>query len=610
MVFVEGIKFSCQPCIKGHRSANCVHPDRPLYEKKDGQRPNAANVNKSEWPPMGTPAAIAPRRMQLVLPYGVPKDGMLAQFQAALARNGTMSSNVSSAASSASAGSRSRANSDAPQAASVDRRQSISVSSKQRKESNASSKPHDLSHGHLLHSHLSHTFSPYPHHASHSRSAPMTRSPSVGSSSRVPANDSSFVVNVVPPPAAQQPAQIHLELPPPPATFELPPLAGFASIPPNEYDQQMSLPSELGPWPPVNGTTSSLPPQLPRSNSVAWSANSSEVDVPSWLAAASGSISGGSDSALGLDGSSRNSPVSNLPATDASLSQSVPVSGGSNVDDGVNPFDALASLNLTAEIDKWRQDFESAGAASFDVDGTGPSGWTSAYEEDDGDHQDVSPSGMPSLASGDVVTSKSSVSAFAGSGSDSGDYSFPAFDGPPPPPVLNAYDYPRSMWPWLDDAFLSSSSSSSRAASSVAESDYSDYAASVENLPALLDSEPTDALTRHQPSSLYAQHLQQTQQHLEQQQQQQQQLDIAAALNHSLAEFDLSLDRTDTLVAPKPGQQTSQFNSNDGYDEDDEYDSADEDDDNGFEPRSNDGNKAGRRKKKSVMKRFFSSFTT
>ena len=34
MVFVDGIKFSCEPCIKGHRSAHCLHPDRPLFEVK------------------------------------------------------------------------------------------------------------------------------------------------------------------------------------------------------------------------------------------------------------------------------------------------------------------------------------------------------------------------------------------------------------------------------------------------------------------------------------------------------------------------------------------------------------------------------------------------
>ncbi|KAM0755213.1 copper-fist-domain-containing protein [Meredithblackwellia eburnea MCA 4105] len=41
MVLINGVKFSCTPCIKGHRSANCVHPDRPLTEIKKKGRPPA-----------------------------------------------------------------------------------------------------------------------------------------------------------------------------------------------------------------------------------------------------------------------------------------------------------------------------------------------------------------------------------------------------------------------------------------------------------------------------------------------------------------------------------------------------------------------------------------
>lgn len=34
MPVINGIKFSCSPCVKGHRSANCIHEDRPLLEIK------------------------------------------------------------------------------------------------------------------------------------------------------------------------------------------------------------------------------------------------------------------------------------------------------------------------------------------------------------------------------------------------------------------------------------------------------------------------------------------------------------------------------------------------------------------------------------------------
>jgi len=39
MVFINGKKFACESCIKGHRSSSCKHADRPLFEIKKKGRP-------------------------------------------------------------------------------------------------------------------------------------------------------------------------------------------------------------------------------------------------------------------------------------------------------------------------------------------------------------------------------------------------------------------------------------------------------------------------------------------------------------------------------------------------------------------------------------------
>ncbi|KAI0369962.1 hypothetical protein BV20DRAFT_967322 [Pilatotrama ljubarskyi] len=39
MVYVNDKKFACESCIKGHRSSNCQHTDRPLFEIKKKGRP-------------------------------------------------------------------------------------------------------------------------------------------------------------------------------------------------------------------------------------------------------------------------------------------------------------------------------------------------------------------------------------------------------------------------------------------------------------------------------------------------------------------------------------------------------------------------------------------
>ncbi|ORX58850.1 copper-fist-domain-containing protein, partial [Hesseltinella vesiculosa] len=35
----KGVKYACGTCIKGHRSSNCSHVDRPLFEIRKKGRP-------------------------------------------------------------------------------------------------------------------------------------------------------------------------------------------------------------------------------------------------------------------------------------------------------------------------------------------------------------------------------------------------------------------------------------------------------------------------------------------------------------------------------------------------------------------------------------------
>ncbi|CAG8949611.1 hypothetical protein HYFRA_00007844 [Hymenoscyphus fraxineus] len=39
MPLIEGIKYSCQPCIRGHRSSSCNHKDRDLIQVRKPGRP-------------------------------------------------------------------------------------------------------------------------------------------------------------------------------------------------------------------------------------------------------------------------------------------------------------------------------------------------------------------------------------------------------------------------------------------------------------------------------------------------------------------------------------------------------------------------------------------
>ncbi|KAI8089325.1 copper fist DNA binding domain-containing protein, partial [Halteromyces radiatus] len=38
-MLINGVKFACTTCIKGHRASNCKHTDRPLFEIRKKGRP-------------------------------------------------------------------------------------------------------------------------------------------------------------------------------------------------------------------------------------------------------------------------------------------------------------------------------------------------------------------------------------------------------------------------------------------------------------------------------------------------------------------------------------------------------------------------------------------
>ncbi|OAD05552.1 copper fist DNA-binding transcription factor, partial [Mucor lusitanicus CBS 277.49] len=38
-MLINGIKFACNTCVKGHRSSNCNHIERPLFEIRKKGRP-------------------------------------------------------------------------------------------------------------------------------------------------------------------------------------------------------------------------------------------------------------------------------------------------------------------------------------------------------------------------------------------------------------------------------------------------------------------------------------------------------------------------------------------------------------------------------------------
>ncbi|GAA5930648.1 uncharacterized protein JCM15063_002423 [Sporobolomyces koalae] len=194
-MLIEGIKFSCGVCIRGHRQASCTHAERELFEVKKRGRPITAcetcRIIRKESNSHQTcnhcpkPDCQLPPSYSLSLPIESLTSGPVIAIESGLVRtlpNGasdtasmTLVRRASSVRSRSSASSASQvlaashpgnlANSVQPEEdlATLGRKKSVSKS--RRKDSSAVQKPHDLSHGHSAYhsTHLSAQYSPYTH---------------------------------------------------------------------------------------------------------------------------------------------------------------------------------------------------------------------------------------------------------------------------------------------------------------------------------------------------------------------------------------------------------------------------------------------------------------
>jgi hypothetical protein len=251
---------------------------------------------------------IRTERPLLELPDGIP-GAVTVELPAPLARNTSTSSATSSAASSRAA---SVPADSLENQATIGRKKSVSKS--KRKDSSAAAKPHDLAHGaaHLP----SHVYSPYHTPIPHCRSAPMSRAPSVTSSS-----DLSHPPLELPP------------LPPLPADFEAP------GPSPAIYD----LPAEL---------------DLGPSSSVAIEEFIASLDPNYWPAVPLEAVEG-----LALNSGVEWPVGAGAVAEEAwpVATSSIGSAGGSEVNYSSTPSFDLGdwpqadSFDLSTEIDKWRQ---------------------------------------------------------------------------------------------------------------------------------------------------------------------------------------------------------------------------------------------------------------
>ncbi|GAA5827861.1 hypothetical protein JCM11251_007708 [Rhodosporidiobolus azoricus] len=183
-MLIDGIKFACEPCKKGHRQSHCNHTDRPLFEIGRRGRPVTAckecraarkinNCHRTCTHMTEQEKDEASHPLLKTLPNG-SKD--LASVNLIRRSSSVRSrSSASSAAPSTSRTPTAASSSANPAAAAseedlatVGRKKSVSRPPISRRSSSAAQKkPHDLAHGHLADhpTHVSTSFSPYPHHA-------------------------------------------------------------------------------------------------------------------------------------------------------------------------------------------------------------------------------------------------------------------------------------------------------------------------------------------------------------------------------------------------------------------------------------------------------------
>ncbi|GJN93810.1 hypothetical protein Rhopal_006868-T1 [Rhodotorula paludigena] len=180
-MIIDGVKFACEQCVRGHRQAGCNHVDRPLREIAKRGRPITACSKCRELRKASNThrtcshhdTTDAPPVLLKSLPNGA-KD---MQSLALVRRSSSTKSSVSSAPSGASQSHRTPASTLDSSAASasdqelaiVGRKKSLSrpPSVSRRSSLARDKKPHDLAHGHHADhpTHVNSTYSPYPHHA-------------------------------------------------------------------------------------------------------------------------------------------------------------------------------------------------------------------------------------------------------------------------------------------------------------------------------------------------------------------------------------------------------------------------------------------------------------
>ncbi|GAA5862005.1 hypothetical protein JCM8547_001555 [Rhodosporidiobolus lusitaniae] len=178
-MFIDGVKFACESCIKGHRQTSCQHSDRPLTQIMRRGRPatacdacrEARKISNSHrtctHKVTDEDGADVSSSVPKVLPHGA-KD-LLRRSSSTQSRTSTTSTPHSTRKPSSA--SRSTSVVSEEELATVGRKKSISRAPSSRRSSSAAQKgkhvkPHDLAHGHYADHpmHISSAYSPYPHH--------------------------------------------------------------------------------------------------------------------------------------------------------------------------------------------------------------------------------------------------------------------------------------------------------------------------------------------------------------------------------------------------------------------------------------------------------------
>ncbi|GAA5911336.1 copper fist DNA-binding domain-containing protein [Sporobolomyces salmoneus] len=181
-MLIEGIKFSCASCIKGHRQASCAHGDRELFEVKKRGRPVTAcetcrQSRKESNSHKTCTHCVKVDALEPDLVRSLP-NGASDPASMALVRRASSVRSRSSASSAPNHPPLPDLKLEEEDLATVGRKKSVSKS--RRKDSKTAKDPHDLSHGHSAHhsTHQSSQFSPYPAIHSHSPAHPPLPVPS------------------------------------------------------------------------------------------------------------------------------------------------------------------------------------------------------------------------------------------------------------------------------------------------------------------------------------------------------------------------------------------------------------------------------------------------